>query len=97
MRTTIRGYPAHMLQLPDDRILCVYGRRWEPFGIRASTTGDEGETWDAEEELVLRGDFPDGDLGYPTSALRRDGGIATAYYGKDGEGVTSLWVTEYHL
>ena len=97
VRTGMHGFPAHMLQLPDGRILCVYGRRWKPFGVRACLTSDEGETWDVEGELVLRDDLPDGDLGYPTSALKEDGGVATAYYGKDADGVTCLWLSEYGL
>jgi len=34
-KTPIIGHPPHLLQLSDGRILCTYGYRHPPFGIRA--------------------------------------------------------------
>lgn len=96
-RTPMNGYPAHLLTLQNGRILCVYGRRWPPFGIRACLSSDEGETWEIDDEIILRDDFPNGDLGYPTSAQLSDGSIVTAYYGQDADGITCLWLTRYEL
>ena len=93
----MRGLPPHMLLLQDGRLLCVYGRRFAPFGIRACLSNDDGASWDIENEMVLRDDFPNGDLGYPTSTQRADGSICTAYYGQDDEGVTCIQASSYRL
>ncbi len=93
-KTPMRGYPAHMLQLTEGRILCAYGYRFEPYGIRACLSSDEGETWDIENELIIRDDLPNADLGYPTSAQLEDGTIFTTYYAQD-EGVTCIMGSTY--
>ena len=93
--TPMRGLPPHFLHLRDGRLLCVYGCRWAPFGIRGCLSYDEGETWDIDNELILRDDFPNGDLGYPTSAQLDDGSIFTAYYGQDTDGVTCIQGSAY--
>jgi hypothetical protein len=81
-KTDIWGYPAHLLRLPDGRILCTYGYRQRPTGVRATISSDNGETWDVANEIVLRNDgFGYArDLGYPISMLRPDGSILTVYY-----------------
>ena len=95
--TPMRGLPPHMLRLQDARLLCVYGCRWAPFGIRACLSNDGGASWDIDNELILRDDFPNGDLGYPTSVQRPDGSICTAYYGQDSEGVTCIQASSYRI
>jgi len=90
------GYPAHMLTLQDGRVLCVYGRRRPPFGIRACLSGDDGQSWDIDNELVIRDDFPNSDLGYPTSVQLADGTIFTTYYGQV-DGVTSIYGSFYSI
>ena len=61
------GTPGHLLVLKDGRLLCTYNRRVKPFGIRACVSEDGGRTWIMEEEIIIRDDFPNGDLGYPTT------------------------------
>ena len=95
VKTTILGYPAHMIRLPDDRILLVYGVRVAPFGERARVTEDEGETW--SDEIVLCTDTSP-DLGYPASAQLSDGSIMTVYYEIDNPGEpTCLKGTHWRL
>ncbi len=89
-KTPMWGLPADMLRLQDGRILCVYGYRKYPYGIRACLSSDEGETWDIEDELIIRDDFPNRNLGYPTSVQMEDGTIFTTYYGEDTDGVTCI-------
>jgi len=72
------GAPANLLELEDGRLICVYGVRRPPYGIRARWSDDQGESWGPE--LVLRDDGGSADLGYPRSLLRDDGTIVTAYY-----------------
>ena len=85
-RTPIWGLPCHLLRLDDGRILCSYGYRREPFGVRAVLSEDEGETWDMDREIVIRDDGLHQDLGYPASVQLRSGRILTVYYfhGEDG-------------
>ena len=72
------GAPATLLELPDDRVVCIYGYRRNPTGVRARFSRNRGETWG--EEVVLRDDGGSFDLGYPRSILRPDGTIVTVYY-----------------
>ena len=80
------GYPCHLLRLSSGRILCTYGYRREPFGVRAAVSEDEGETWDMDHEIVIRDDGLHRDLGYPASIQLQDGRILSVYYfhGEDG-------------
>jgi hypothetical protein len=79
-KTSIWGHPPHLLRLRSGRLLCVYGYRRPPYGIRACLSHDEGETWDIANEFILRSDGIDADVGYPTSTQLPDGTIFTAWY-----------------
>jgi len=85
------GSPPHLVLHPSGAIVGVYGYRLEPYGQRAMISMDEGETW--ASDIVLREDGPDGDLGYPSSAVMPDGDIFTVYYQKfaPGEKCSLLW------
>lgn len=96
-RSPLYGHPGQLLMLRDGRVLCTYGRRSAPFGIRACLSEDGGITWRVDEEIVLRDDLLDGDLGYPTSIEYAAGRVFTCYYAQDGEGVTSVYGTYLHL
>ena len=76
--TGVKGFPADMITLADGRILCVYGYRFDPPGIRAVISADGGRTW--SEPIVLRDDGVGGDLGYPSVLQREDGKVFTIYY-----------------
>ena len=76
-RTSILGYPPHLIRLTNDRLLLVYGRRLPPYGERARVSGDEGEPW--SDEIVLCS-APNDDLGYPASAQLEDDSILIIYY-----------------
>lgn len=51
--TNIWGYPAEMIALQDGRYLMVYGYRRPPYGVRGCVSED-GVTWDARNEFVIR-------------------------------------------
>ena len=70
--------PASMIQLQDGRLAITYGVRRLPFGIRARLSNDSGQTWG--EEIILRNDGGNWDLGYPRTVQRPDGKIVTVYY-----------------
>ncbi len=96
--TPLWGYPPHLIRLQDGSLLATYGRRWPPRGQRACLSRDEGETWDSSNEIVLRGDAPSGDLGYPATTELRPGELLTVYYQIDRIGEkTSLMATRWSL
>lgn len=42
--TSLFGHPGHLLVLRDGRLLCTYGRRTAPFGVRACLSADGGRS-----------------------------------------------------
>lgn len=80
--TPLSGLPPHLLRLADGRVLCSYGYRKAPFGQRACLSPD-GVTWSLDNEIILRNDAVNGDLGYPVSLELAPGKILTVYYQPD--------------
>ena len=95
--TPMDGHPGQLVLLADGRVLCTYGRREPPFGIRACLSADGGRTWQMDREIVLRADLPNGDLGYPTTIEYAPGRLFTIYYGQDAAGVTCVMGTWWDL
>ncbi len=97
-RSPIWGFPAHCIELQSGRILCVYGYRREPYGVRATFSNDGGETWDINHEVIIRNDGQHRDLGYPASIQLDDGNILTIYYFHDEDGIRyiggTIWSEE---
>ena len=81
-RTPLRGQPLLLLKLRDGGILCTYCHREFPAGIRACLSYDEGETYDIENEKILRDDVIPGPwispCGPPSVELA-DGTIFSVY------------------
>lgn len=81
-KTPLWGFPPHLLQLSDGRILCTYGYRRPPYGQRACISND-GITWKKENEIILRDDACNKDLGYPVSVELEPGKVLSIYYQPD--------------
>lgn len=79
-KTPMWGWVSHLLELRDGRILCTYGYRRAPFGVRGCLSNDGGKTWDIANEIVLRDDGGTSDLGYPSSVEFDDGRVLTVYW-----------------
>ena len=72
------GLPSHLLRLADGRLLMSYGHRRKPFGNQARVSSDGGRTW--SEPVIISGDGPGGDLGYPSTVQLADGSLVTVWY-----------------
>jgi len=61
-------------------------------------SSDGGNTWDKDDEIVLRANGGNLDLGYPSSVQLPDGSILTAYYFNDApDGVRYIAATRWRL
>ena len=79
------GLPPHVYVTSKDAVVISYGCRHEPMGIRARVSYDNGYTFG--EEIVLRDDGLDWDLGYATTTENAEGQLVTVYYMKDVDDV----------
>lgn len=92
----IHGSPPHLLRHSSGAIVLTYGWRHAPYGQRARISRDDGATW--SDEIILRDDGPDGDLGYPCSVELPGDDILTVYYQKrPGESLTSILWTQWRI
>ncbi|MFN7924022.1 MAG: sialidase family protein [Bryobacteraceae bacterium] len=80
VKTAVWGYPADVIELRDGRLLCTYGYRQKPYGVRVVLSRDGGKTWDVDHAIVLREDGGTSDLGYPSSVELPDGRVLTVYW-----------------
>ncbi len=95
--TPMFGEPGHLLVLRDGRLLCTYGRRIAPFGIRACLSEDGGRTWEIDQEIIVRDDLANSDLGYPTTIEYAPGRLFICYYGQEPDEVTCIQGTHIIL
>lgn len=93
-RTPIDAYPPHLLKLADGRILCTCGYRKPNYEIRGIFSTDGGRSWMVDDTVVIRGNLPNKDLGYPSSIAVGDE-IFTTYYCQDARGVTGIEATRW--
>jgi hypothetical protein len=96
-QTPMWGHPAHVLLLPGGELVCTYGYRRPPYGIRACISRDNGKTWEIEREVVLRDDGGSRDLGYPCTCLLQDGTLLTVYYIHGEDGIRHIASTRWSL
>jgi hypothetical protein len=73
--------PPALVRLCDGRLCLTYGVRTAPFRICARLSANDGRTWG--DELVLRDDGANWDIGYTRTVQRADGTIVTVYYFND--------------
>jgi len=67
----------------------------DPFGVRCHISEDEGDAW--VQEIVLRIDGPDRDVGYPSTVQFDDGKLLTVYYWHDADESRHLQRTTWEL
>ncbi|MGI6082504.1 MAG: sialidase family protein, partial [Limnochordia bacterium] len=77
-KTPLWGCPPQLLMLDSGNLLCVYGYRRKPFGVRTCLSTDEGRTWDPANETILFDEGGSEDLGYPACVQLADGEVLVA-------------------
>lgn len=70
--------PISVVSLGQNRVAAIYGWRKKPYGLRAKISQDAGHTW--SEEIILRDDGLNNDVGYTRAAIRDDGAVVILYY-----------------
>lgn len=90
------GSPPHFFVHSSGAVVLSYGYRKPPYGQRARVSFDGGETW--SEEIILRDDGINWDLGYPATAECADGSLITVYYQRrPGARHTGIYQTKWEL
>lgn len=85
-----RGHPHYALRLPDQRVLLVYGYRHAPIGIRARVLNPECTDFATAEEIVLRDDGGNGDIGYPWATMIGNDRALVVYYFNKANGTRHI-------
>jgi hypothetical protein len=85
-----QGHPHHAIRLPDRRVLVVYGYRHAPFGVRARILDPECADIATAEEIVLRDDGGNGDLGYPWATMVLKNRALVVYYFNRADGTRQI-------
>ena len=91
----LSGACPRLLRLSDGRLLLTFGRRFEPFGIRAMLSDDGGKSWGDTAWLVRK--TSNRNQGYTSSIELADGRIFTASYAENADGVTGIVGTYWRL
>lgn len=81
-----QGHPCYAMQLPDKRVLLVYGYRHEPYGVRARILDSECTNTATAPETILRDDGGGFDLGYPWATMISKNRVLVVYYFNIGQG-----------
>ncbi len=96
VETHLQGHPPHLITLDNGSMLCTYGFRDKPIGIRAALSRDYGRTWLEEDIVSLRADGSGrpGDNGYPLTVEMEDGSLLSVYY-ITRDGITGIEATRW--
>lgn len=85
-----QGHPHHAVRLADNRVLVVYGYRHQPYGIRVRVLDAECTNFKTAEEVVLRTDGGDGDIGYPWAVVLPNRQVLVTYYFHQNDGLRHI-------
>lgn len=92
------GQPADLCLMPDGRILCTYGYRRPPYGVRAAICEFQGNKLVPVSHITLRDDSDNWDCGYPASVFNADGSVTSVYYlNRDGNALRHVASTDWTL
>lgn len=77
------GAPPHLFRHSSGMLICTYGYRQTPFGIKVMFSSDEGKTWDTDNDLYIN--LVSDDIGYPSTVELDDGSLLTVFYARTGK------------
>lgn len=93
--TDALGAPPHLLKHSSGALICSFGRRELPYGVRAMLSRDGGESW--SEEYILDERAKLWDFGYPSTVELDDGSLLTVYYQRyDDDAHCSILYTKWN-
>lgn len=72
------GSPPHLYMHSSGTLICTYGYRIAPYGIKVMFSKDLGKTWDTGHDLYVNGVSED--LGYPSTVELCDKSLLTVFY-----------------
>jgi len=78
------GAPPHLLKHSSGMLICSYGYREFPYGIKLMFSKDNGATWDVGHDLYIN--HVSSDLGYPSTIEMEDGSLLTVFYAHPEKG-----------
>jgi len=82
------GSPPHILKHSSGALVCTYGYREAPFGVKMMISFDNGKTWDYGHDIYVNG--VSGDLGYPSTVELDDGSMITVFYAHSQKGAPAV-------
>ena len=96
-QTSLWGYPANLLSY-EGELICTYGYRRPPMGVRVSVFTDNFVK-PSGPEIILRSDAAGspGDLGYPITVALGNGEFFTIYYITTSDGITHIAGTRWKI
>ena len=72
------GAPAHLCYHSSGVLICTYGYREHPYGVKVMFSHDEGKNWEIGYDLYTT--ETSDDLGYPATVELTDGSLLTVFY-----------------
>ena len=82
------GSPPHLIRHSSGALICTYGCRDIPYGVKAMISLDDGGSWEVDHEIYIS--EHDASMGYPASIELDDGSILTVFYAKAERGGPSV-------
>lgn len=77
------GSPPHILKHSSGMLICTYGYRNPPYGIKAMFSYDSGKTWDCGYDIYVNN--VSDDIGYPSTVELDDGTLLTVFYARTSD------------
>lgn len=88
------GAPPHLLMHSSGTLICTYGHRAGPYGIKMIYSIDNGKTW-SEGQWLFDG-AKSSDVGYPATIELSDGSMLTVFYAARAD-ACAVWQMKWRL
>ena len=77
------GAPAHLMLHSSGVLICSYGYRQKPYGIKVMFSKDYGKTWDSGYDINVNDVSVD--IGYPATVELEDKSLLTVFYAHNSD------------